>query len=61
MSLLLCVCAATAAVGDGGATATVQMFDVDTSDVLERIGSACWPFQTRSFFEIVGDNPDLYG
>ncbi|GAB2277500.1 hypothetical protein Dimus_012207 [Dionaea muscipula] len=35
-------------------------FDVDTSDVLERIKESLFPFK-GSFTEMISDNPDLYG
>ncbi|KAL3843965.1 hypothetical protein ACJIZ3_001368 [Penstemon smallii] len=35
-------------------------FDVDTSDVLERIGDSLFPFR-GSFTEKTANNPDLYG
>ncbi|RWR76669.1 protein YIPF1 [Cinnamomum micranthum f. kanehirae] len=35
-------------------------FDIDTSDVLERIGDSLFPFK-GSFSEKTAENPDLYG
>lgn len=36
-------------------------FDVDTEDVTSRVLRSCYPFTEHSFFEVVGDKPDLYG
>ncbi len=38
-----------------------QLFNVDTVDVVLRLRRAAWPFFSQSFFETIGDNPDLYG
>ena len=38
-----------------------QMFNVDTSDVLSRLATALLPFKGTSFFELIGENADLYG
>lgn len=36
-----------------------KYFDVDSSDVLKRSLSAVFPIQ--SFYDLIGDTPDLYG
>lgn len=38
-----------------------KLFNVDTVDVVLRLRRAAWPFFSQSFFETIGDNPDLYG
>ena len=38
-----------------------QWFNVDTSDVLLRLRCSIWPFFTHSFFETIGEAPDMYG
>ena len=38
-----------------------QMFNVDTTDVAARLKHALLPFASTSMFEVLGDNPDMYG